>query len=850
MTGLTLKTVGTQTVTSVDVANSLIRGTASTWVTPGPARSVDLSGMPSGVQAGAQVSVRVTSFDGYGNVKNNALGGSVTFASSDPQAVLPPVYQFVAGDYGRHTFTVELRTAGAQTLSVTVGSYSDSVDVSISPADTAKLAVSGGPSPWTAGTSGLLTVAAKDAFGNLTSGYHGTVHLTSSDAIAVLPANYGLVPADHGAHAFSVTLKTAGTQSVTATDTVTASITGSRTGVVVTAAPAATLSAGGLSSPRSAGTAGSLVVMARDAYGNTAGGYRGTVHLSSTDAAATLPADYTFLPADGGSRTFGVTLRTAGTQSVTATDTATASLSATQAGILVTATSPGAPIGVTATAGNAQAQVTWTAPASDGGSPITGYTVTSTSGGRTCTATAPALTCTVTGLLNGTPYTFTVTATNGIGTGPASAASAPVTPRTTPGAPTDVTVVGGTQRATVSWTAPGSNGGSAITGYTVISAPGGKTCTPTPPTGTACVVTDLANGMPYTFSVTATNAAGTGPASAASVPMTLTPTVVACTPGTAGGSVAAVTGSTIACEATLGSGASFMGWTASGLTPATSGSAAQSFIAGAPGTGSIVAAYTDDLGSHGVTFGYTISPAPTVPGAPTAVSATAGNAQASVQWSAPASDGGSPITGYTVTSAPGGRTCSPTPATGTNCTVTGLTNGTPYTFSVTARNGVGTGPASAASAPVTPVAPAVVRRPDGRIRLGTSGAYVGNNVYNATGSGQSRTGAAKRGKTITFGISIQNDGTSADSFKVRATGSATSRYTLKYLHGSTDITARVVAGTFRTSSLAPGAAYAITVKVTVKSTATAGSKVTRLVTITSVGSTSKKDVVSFIAKRS
>ena len=244
-----------------------------------------------------------------------------------------------------------------------------------------------------------------------------------------------------------------------------------------------------------------------------------------------------------------------------------------------------------------------------------------------------------------------------------------------------------------------------------------------------------------------------------------------------------------------------------------------------------------------------ILPAPTVPGAPTAVSATAGNAQALVFWSAPASDGGSPITGYTVTAAPGSRTCSPTPATSTTCTVTGLANGTPYTFSVSARNGVGTGPASAASAPVTPVAPAVVRRPDGRIRL-SSGAYVGNNVYNTTGSGQSRTGAAKRGKTITFGISIQNDGTSADSFKVRATGSATSRYTMKYLHGSTDITARVVAGTFRTSSLAPGAAYAITARVTVKSTAAAGSKVTRLVTITSAASTTRKDVVTFIGKRS
>jgi len=145
--------------------------------------------------------------------------------------------------------------------------------------------------------------------------------------------------------------------------------------------------------------------------------------------------------------------------------------------------------------------------------------------------------------------------------------------------------------------------------------------------------------------------------------------------------------------------------------------------------------------------------------------------------------------------------------------------------------------------------PIVVRRPDGRIRLG-GGAFAGNDIYNTTGAGQSRIGAAALGRSITFGISIQNDGTSVDRFKVKATGTARSAYTVKYFRGTTDVTAAVVAGTYRTSSLAPATTYLIKARVTVRSTAAVGSAVKRLVTIASIRDNTMKDAVTFIGKRS
>ncbi len=142
---------------------------------------------------------------------------------------------------------------------------------------------------------------------------------------------------------------------------------------------------------------------------------------------------------------------------------------------------------------------------------------------------------------------------------------------------------------------------------------------------------------------------------------------------------------------------------------------------------------------------------------------------------------------------------------------------------------------------------ATTRRPDGLVRAGT-GAFAGDDIYNLTGTSQKKTGKAAAGSTITFGVSVQNDGSAADSFRVQAGGSTTA-YNVKYKVGATDVTTAVVAGTYQTPSLAAGATHLVTVKVKVKSSAPAGSKVGRLVTITSVGDTSRKDAVKFVGKR-
>jgi hypothetical protein len=279
-------------------------------------------------------SLAVADFNGDGK-PDVATTASVLLGNGD--GTLRPPIQFNAG-YEDAVAAADFNGDGRPDLAVTNGT-SNTVAVFINDGNwsaaplASSFVVSGFPSPTTAGAASSCTVTAENASGTTATSYTGTVHFSSSDGQAGLPADYTFTAADAGVHTFSATLKTAGTQALTATDTTSASVTGSESGITVHAGAASMFLVAGFPASTTAGVAGSFTVTARDLYGNRVSGYTGAVHFSSSDVKAALPANYTFTAVDAGAHTFSATLKTAGTQSLTATDTTTASITGTDAGI-------------------------------------------------------------------------------------------------------------------------------------------------------------------------------------------------------------------------------------------------------------------------------------------------------------------------------------------------------------------------------------------------------------------------------------------------------------------------------------------------------------------------------------
>lgn len=337
------------------------------------------------------------------------------------------------------------------------------------------------------------------------------------------------------------------------------------------------------------------------------------------------------------------------------------------------------------------------------------------------TQQGPGSPITIGGLTDGIGYAFTVAAENAVGFGPESGMSNAVLPAGTPSQVTNVTGVAGNLSVTLSWSNPASNGGSPVTNYTIISYING---TPNGQITVGNVLTTvyggLTNGTAYTFTVAAINTTGTGPNSAPSVAITPTnnttipgqPTLVT---GTAGNGSVALTW-----VAPNNGGATITSYTA---TPYIGG-VAQTFTtfngSGTSGTVSGLTnntAYTFTVHATNVNgsgpeslMSSAVTPFVSAPGAPTGLGASPGDGQVTVTWTDPASNGNSVITSYKVTSATVNGVANTTfsatvsGATATSATVTGLTDGTAYTFTVHATNAIGSSAESSPTSAVTPVA--------------------------------------------------------------------------------------------------------------------------------------------------
>src|SRR5947207_1747869 len=389
---------------------------------------------------------------------------------------------------------------------------------------------------------------------------------------------------------------------------------------------------------------------------------------------------------------------------------------------------PSAPTNLAATGGNAQVGLTWQAPGSNGGSPITNYKIYR--GGapstETLLTTVGAVTSyTDTAVTNGVTYYYQVSAVNNVGEGPRSneasaTPSAAPPPPSPPSAPQNLAATGGNAQVTLTWQAPASNGGSPITNYKLYrgTTSGGETLVATIRNVLTYSDTFLMHGVLHYYQVSAVNNVGEGPRSNEA---SATPTAPAGPPGAPQGLVA-----------TAGDATVTLTWSApssNGGSPITN----YRIYRGTSSNGETLKAtignvltYTDTTVTNGVTYYYQVSAVSNVgegprsneasatptapatpPGAPQGLGATAGDATVTLTWSAPNSNGGSPITNYRIYrgTSSNGETLNATIGNVLTYTDTTVTNGVTYYYQVSALNNVGEGPRSN-EASATPTAPA------------------------------------------------------------------------------------------------------------------------------------------------
>ena len=393
---------------------------------------------------------------------------------------------------------------------------------------------------------------------------------------------------------------------------------------------------------------------------------------------------------------------------------------------------------------------------------------------------------------------------------------------TAPGAPTIATATAGSGQATISFTAPTSDGDSAITSYTVTSSPDGVTQSGS---GSPITVTGLVNGTPYTFTVTATNAAGTSvPSAASNAVKPAAPTVPGAPTDVVASSGNGSAGVTFVAPASTG-GTPITQYRVSasdGISPAVTTTTVGTSITLTGLTNGTVYQVTvvaiNAQGDGPASTPASVTPAPTVPGAPTGVTAIARSGGATVSFTPPAGNGGSTITTYTVTASTG-----QTAFGSASPIVVVVPNGIFRRFQVTATNAVGTGPASALSN-------SVVYKVTTRVTASVTSTV--NSGGRATLHGVLSGGPIASQPLVATLVTVGH-GTRTLALRTTSTGTYVTVFTATY---STKVTVRFAGTTTSTSASSPVVAVAARTVVTITSPRTGTS--TRIRTIAITGTTS------------
>jgi outer membrane protein OmpA-like peptidoglycan-associated protein len=363
----------------------------------------------------------------------------------------------------------------------------------------------------------------------------------------------------------------------------------------------------------------------------------------------------------------------------------------------VTLTVPNAPTITSLSPGDSTIQVTYSvySSANDGGSAISEVDYSLDGGTTWINAGTLADPFTISSLTNGTLYNVMLRAVNGVGDSTASSSSS-ATPRTLPGAPTQVVAVGGATSAQVSWNVPTSTGGAPILSYNAsayTAATGGSAVTSCTSATLTCTIAGLTNDTTYYFSVSATNVAGTGPTSSprvSAMPVALpgAPTISTLTAGNSFLAVPFTAGTSDTNDPITGYQFSTDGGgTWQNALSSTSPITISSLANGTNYTVELRATSASGPGAASNSESGTPYAAPDATANAT-TSYVAGSGEVTVSWVAP-NDNGAAISSYTVTAftaAVGGTQQSTCTTSTLSCELTGLTNGTTYYISIQSVN--------------------------------------------------------------------------------------------------------------------------------------------------------------------